>query len=308
MLAAPLWSQEIKLPGAKKEINVDPVDMEAPQTASFDKPAIQFLENRRVLMIHPVTKLEWPLEETIRAVDLNYGFDPVAYHKGKTNGADLILEITGKGPTREVFRRRINPMGSPADRGVLQSVVILPPFETGARLILRTTGGEFDDTAWDWLFLSKLRFRRDVGDAAAQFPNFSRVPKRARGDNTGIFKSTNVQPYLFAAAPSIFEFTLDPADHRLLWDYGFQPSAYTNGGHTNGAIFRVELKTKTGTVKKLFERYLRPYERPADRKIAQSAVTIPAHALGDELIVSVLPGDGGDASYDHTFIKKLVIE
>ena len=138
------------------------IDVVPPRVTSFKVAETRMVDNHRVLMIHPPCRVEWALAKTTRVVTLVYGFDPPAYERGKTNGAELILQLVDKSGTREIFHRLLRPIEVPSDRGAQHSEVTLPAFLPGARLVLQTTGGEYNDTAWDWVYLASLHFRTEA--------------------------------------------------------------------------------------------------------------------------------------------------
>ena len=138
------------------------IDVVPPRVTSFTKAETRMVDNHRVLMIHPPCRVEWTLPKTSRVVKLVYGFDPPAYERGKTNGAELILQLVDKSGTREIFHRLLRPIEVPSDRGAQHSEVALPAFLPGTRLVLQTTGGEYNDTAWDWVYLASLHFQSET--------------------------------------------------------------------------------------------------------------------------------------------------
>jgi len=115
---------------------------------------------REVLMLLPPTQVEWNLESDVRAVSLEFGFDPVAFEQGHSNGADLYLEVTDAAGIHQAFHTFLNPAGQVDDRAPHRRVVTLPSFSAPARLILRSAPGPYSDTAWDWVYVSNLKLIR----------------------------------------------------------------------------------------------------------------------------------------------------
>ena len=135
-----------------------------------------------------------------------------------------------------------------------------------------------------------------------------RVPAEVKGEHVALFEEEDGTPFLFVHAPSSLTFDLRDQDRRLQVDYGFLQSAYADGGHTNGAVIRIEIRSREGRVDKLFEYYARPVERAADRLLLHAVVAVPRHQPGARLLISFLPGDNNDISWDHTFISYLSLE
>jgi len=98
--------------------------------------------------------------DDVREVSLEFGFDPIAYERGASNGAELILELADGATTHSIYHRFLDPARVPADRGPQQARVTLPPYALGSHLILRTDPGQYGDTAWDWVYLASLKLHR----------------------------------------------------------------------------------------------------------------------------------------------------
>ena len=281
-----------------------PSGIATPQKSTLERESYKDFDNLHVLMVHPPTQLEWVLDGTQHAVVIGFGFDPAVYDKD-TNGADFVLELVGRKQKSVFFREHLDPVKQVKDRGERHRRVVLPPYEAGSRLIFRTEGGEFNNTAWDWVYLSQFQFARDDSDQVARYPGFNRFPIQISGENFAIFHDKSDRPFLYAGTPSVLEFKLNPSDTQMEFDYEFSPNSYSDGGHTNGAIFRVERKRADGKIEKLFENYPKPVEHNADRGLLKARVTLTKSRAGDRLILSILPGDNNDASWDHTFLRRV---
>ncbi len=94
----------------------------------------------------------------------SFGMEPRSYIAGTTNGAELRVELlVGAGPAVVLFSRSMDPKRNDSDRGLLQAHVPLPTLPAGAHLVIRALPGQFDDAAWDWVFLAEARFARRIG-------------------------------------------------------------------------------------------------------------------------------------------------
>ena len=120
----------------------------------------KIIAQREVVMLLPPTQVAWALPEDVRAVSFEFGFDPVAYEQGKSNGAALFLEVADDHGLHLVFQCVLDPARVVDDRAPHRVYVPLPPFSSGARLVLRSDPGQYGDTAWDWIYLANLQFRR----------------------------------------------------------------------------------------------------------------------------------------------------
>ncbi len=139
-----------------------------PETATLSLPGSslgphnqRLIDGRRVLMLLPPAQMEWELDAEVRAVSFEYGYDPVAYEHGHSNGTDILLEVVGPDSTVPIFQRFLNPARQPGDRGLQRARETLPPFVPGSRLVLQTDPGPSGDTAWDWVYLARLQLHRE---------------------------------------------------------------------------------------------------------------------------------------------------
>ncbi|MES1194295.1 MAG: hypothetical protein ABUL65_00285, partial [Opitutus sp.] len=262
---------------------------------------------RTVLFLAAPSRVEWPLTADVREVALEYGFDPQAYEQGDSNGAELILELANAQSTWTVFRCLLDPRRRPDDRGPQAALVTLPPFPAGTRLVVRTDPGEYGDNAWDWVYLGDLQLRRSGGFIAKQFPGFNRLPARTEAVNTVYVEEAGRQ-CLQLHAPSRVTYLLRGAERRLRFEYGFRSGAYSQGGRTDGAVFRVELKHAGQPDRLLFERWLQPLERGSDQGNQRIDLLLPALAHGDELTLEIDPGPAGNIAWDWTYITNLALE
>ena len=295
----------VKYEAALSRTTAEAMDIALPRATSFDRPDTRTLNNRKILMLLPPAQMEWTIDASVRAVSIRYGFEPTAYQRGDTDGGDIFLELVDPGLKRQVFHRHLDPIRNAEDQGTQYNLVILPPLSHPTTQILRTGAGPVGNASWDWIYLSHLQYRKSKVFARQQFPGFNRLPDETKVEHTGLFQGEDGTPFLFIATPGSLTFYLQGNDHQLEMDYGFMRSAYADGGHSNGAILRIELQAPQGNAVTLFEYYAKPVEHESDRNLLHASVALPAHHAGDRLIVSLLPGDNNDASWDHTFIREL---
>ena len=163
------------------------------------------------------------------------------------------------------------------------------------------------DNAWDWLYLADILFRRNPAFLPEQFPGFNRVPDSALADSAGMLPGEKA-PELHLHAPAAMTFLLKGDERRLRFDYGFRPGAYSEGGHTDGAGFRIELQNPAHPGRVLFERYLDPGKEEKDRGPQQLDLALPAVRQGDRLVVSIDTGPALNAAWDWTYIHHLRLQ
>ena len=275
-----------------------------PTITPLDKLSRKNIGPRSVMMLLPPTAVEWRLDDDVREITVDFGFDPEAYERGVSNGAEVILELVSIAQTRQVYRRLLDPSHQQNDRGLQTARITLPPFSTGTHLVLRTDPGRFGDNAWDWVYLAGMQFRRYPHFLPDQFPGFNRVPDSADAESSSLQEESD-GPGLQLHAPASLTYSLDGHERRLRLEYGFKSGAYTNGGHTDGAIFQVTLHRANRPGHELFERLLDPSRNNANRGPQRLDLPLPRIQNGDRLVISIDPGPAGSAAWDWTYIKRL---
>jgi hypothetical protein len=140
-------------PGGPVRFNRVPVSLEgsAPQLATA--------ESRPVTLLHVPGAMIFPLEQSDRAVTLDFGFISGAYENGgTTQGADFLVEVVRENqPPLEILRRSLHPLTNPADRGLQSARVILPTdFSEGDRLRLATRPTRGGNENWGWTYFARV--------------------------------------------------------------------------------------------------------------------------------------------------------
>jgi len=122
-------------------------------------PTPLIVDQREVLLANPDSVMEFPVHAADRTVSGSFGLPDSARLNGNTtDGAEFIVTYhpAGGNPV-ELFRRFLDPMNEPADRGFHSFRVTLPAPVAG-RVILRTTNPPDHHKAFDWTFWTDLRF------------------------------------------------------------------------------------------------------------------------------------------------------
>jgi hypothetical protein len=260
-----------------------------------------------VQVVHAPGRLVFPLQGNEREVDFEYGLDPETYERGQTDGVEFRVEVQQPGQAPQLmFRRLLRPLTAPADRGNQTQRVVLVPFVPGSTLTLSTGTGPDNNSAWDWSYLTKIRFKRGAF-IAEQFPGFSTLPSRVDATFAGALGQES-GPIFMLPPPAALEFTLAGPEKILRLEGGLLPGAYTGEGHSDGAEFIVEFKQPDGSTAPVFRRLLNPRDEPADRGTKQFVVPLPAHASGTVLLVRTGVGPAGSAAWDWTYLSRLDIE
>ncbi len=121
--------------------------------AALETVQRKFIGPHKVALLPPATRVEWPLDRGMTAVDLEFGCDPAA-RPDRGSDAAFTLEVVDPAGTRLVLQRVLNPAHQAGDRGLQRTQVALPSFLPGSALVLRT------DPARNGLYLAGLRLQR----------------------------------------------------------------------------------------------------------------------------------------------------
>ncbi|GAB1487930.1 hypothetical protein MASR2M8_03720 [Opitutaceae bacterium] len=108
-------------------------------------------------------------------------------------------------------------------------------------------------------------------------------------------------------APGEIVWELDGTEQELVFDYGFMPEAYQRGA-SNGAVFRVELRTPGVPPQELFRTLVDPANRPADRGNLTARIAMPAIPPGSRLALLTDPGEHGDNAWDWCYVTRVQIK
>ncbi len=129
----------------------------APVALSGNAPVATAIGDRPVTLLHVPAGITFARATGDRRVQLEFGFMPGAYTgDGRTPGADFVVELVGAGGTaREIFRRTLDPVAQPADRGPQSAVVELPAGEAGDLIRLRTEPVRGAGNSWGWTYFSR---------------------------------------------------------------------------------------------------------------------------------------------------------
>lgn len=259
-----------------------------------------------VQMMHPPAEVAWSLDGTTREILVEYGIAPEAYRHARSDGVELIFELhSPDAPVRHLFHRFLDPVKQPSDRGAQSLHLTLPPYRSGDRLIARTTRGPSGDGAWDWIYLARIAPIRSPGFTPAQFPHFNRVPDAADAELSYLIQEA-ADTSLVLHAPAALVYQLHGDERRVSFEYGFRSGAYSDGGQTDGAIFRVELHPSDTSVQILFEQKLDPVANDGDRGTHSVALPLSPKGPGAKLVVKIDPGKGN--AWDWTYLTQFVLE
>lgn len=129
-----------------------------PDFAEGEHVGVVGLNGAEVVMLHVPAQVRFNLTGREQRLSLNFGFLEGAYSAGgNTGGADFVVELQIAGqPPREIFRRTLKPLTTPADRGAQFLTLALPATVPGEVLTVRTLPAAGADNNWGWTYVSQL--------------------------------------------------------------------------------------------------------------------------------------------------------
>lgn len=264
------------------------------------------VEGRFVMMMRPPARVGWTLSGTERELRLLYGYIPEAALHAEGNGTELIVSLVSPdGSMRQLTRFLFDPAHERGRGAGPRSLrVLLPPGEVrGSTLQLETTPGPGNEEAWDWLYVTRVGLLHYGGFLPRQFPAFNRPPDAIEAP-LGLVSGSARDPELLLHAPATLRFRLAGHERTLDFTFGFRRGAFTNGGLTNGAIFRVRVKRPgVAPAEVLYERLLDPVRQTADRSTQHATLDLPTLPADTELELVIDPN--GSNAWDWTFVDSL---
>ncbi len=123
-----------------------------------------------------------------------------------------------------------------------------------------------------------------------RFARFSHLPADFAAKTAISNQEIEGREVVIMHAPSHMTFRLDTPVHRIRGAHGYPHNAYTEGGETDGATFRIEW-TDGVTRRELYHRVLDPLNQPGDRGLIDFELTDLALPTGGELRFTVSMND-----------------
>lgn len=123
--------------------------------------AFHDLEGRLALDAHVPADIDLDVPPGSRSLELEFGILDGAWRTSHpTDGVEFVVEFrrTRERPPTVLFRRRLDPVNSAADRGAQQATVRLPADATG-EIRLRTLPGPAASIASDWAYWRRAELR-----------------------------------------------------------------------------------------------------------------------------------------------------
>jgi len=173
--------------------------------------------------------------------------------------------------------------------------------------VIRTEAGEFNDAAWDWVYLGQLLYVRSPTFTAEQFPRFNRPPDDAVIPRSYL-QAENGEPALVIKAPGELTYILEANESRMHFTYGSEPASASaaSGENQRRTTIRVELRRANNAPVKLFERTLNPAIVPADRARTSVNLAIPG-AQPDDIVVLRIESSGTDSARPLVYVTDVLL-
>ncbi|MBI2513727.1 MAG: hypothetical protein HYV96_17305 [Opitutae bacterium] len=255
------------------------------------------------LLLLPPREVIWKLHGDEREIYFDCGYYPTALQQAEGDGTEFVIELAAADGSRRTLRSFvIDPAHRPADRAPRTIHVPLPPYGPESRFIIRTTPGHDNYDAWDWAYISNVKFVRSPEFTFRQFPGFNRMPSFAVAPLAGILTEPK-DPTLLLHAPSEFEYCLRGGERRLEMTFGFLDRTVNIPEGTDGATFSVQLINPAGSAATLATRNLQPTRSAADRGPQIWRIELPPVVSGTKLKVLIDPN--GSNAYDWTYVSEL---
>lgn len=128
----------------------------------LEKPLSTTVNNIRRFNAHAPSELVFALSVGPHVLTAEYGLSEESYTQTDGTGTDgvefsVLMRVPSRAD-RAVARYMLNPRELPADRG-MRKMTLNFQAPSGAQLILRTTPGPRNDTAFDWAYWGRVQLR-----------------------------------------------------------------------------------------------------------------------------------------------------
>ncbi|MCF7687558.1 MAG: hypothetical protein K9M98_03810 [Cephaloticoccus sp.] len=271
------------------------------QHGQFDR-----INGRDVLMLLPPGRAEWTLQGNERELLLETGYVPRAINQTDGDGTGFVVEVSAPDGTRRIIQSfLVNPRDHADDRIPQSRRIPLPPYATGSKLTVTTNPGPGQNNAWDWAYITHVRFLRSPNYTWRQFPGFNRPPNAAFSPLSTLIEESGVN-LLMLHAPSSISFRLTGSEKQLSFAFGFIAGAYRGEQGTNGATFRVSAQLPDGTISPLASRQLQPLTAVADQGRQLLKLNLPVLPPNSLLKIEIDP-DGSNA-FDWTYLTDVWLD
>lgn len=122
-----------------------PVSYNVPVFASPEQ-----IDHHDVMIMHAPSEMVFDVPRGALLVKGQHGFIASAYaNNNHTNGAEFVIVWSDGKDSAELYRKYLNPLSVPEDRGLISFELDLKN-RPGGRLYFKILPGLYNDTGWDW--------------------------------------------------------------------------------------------------------------------------------------------------------------
>lgn len=278
---------------------IQPIEAE---TLSGDS-SFAYKNGRRRWQAHAPSRFVYECPPSLKRLTFTYGLNEDSYQQPNDQGTDGVDAVVSferpDGGTLQLFWRRLNPRDVGRDRGP-QAGQIDVPSHTGGRLIFQFLPGPMNDPAFDWAYWSDLG-GQGVGPDLRY--GGKRIAALVGEMMDGRPMNPDDQDRWSAHSPARLIYPYLPGMSSLIFTYGLDERSYdpARPKGTDGVSVEVEFEHPDQRLEALFNRYLDPRNREADRGPQTSRVKLPRET-GGRIIVRVGPGPHNDPSFDWAYL------
>ncbi len=269
---------------------------------------IKELNKEPVTLVHAPGSITWSLQPGDQQVIFSYGLMPQAYlNGGSTDGVEFHVEVLWPpNDGRVLYSHTLRPVGVPEHRGMHRTRVMLPPYEAGAQLRIRTHPGQDNDGAYDQSYITRLQIKQGPV-IAEQFNGLGVVPANERLPHTSV-AGIESRPVYLIHAPDEVALNIPASARTFHAEIGLLPGAYTNGGNSDGVEFTVLVEEPGSPARPIWSRLLNPRQQSEDRGSIPVSVPLPVTAPGARLVLKTGVGPNGDRGWDQSYVEKARFE
>lgn len=286
-----------------------PLHNRTPLDLATEPTGIRELNKEPITLVHAPGRISWPLLPGDQQVIFSYGLMPQTYlDGGTTDGVEFIIEaLPAGGDALPVFRRFLQPVTRPEDRGMQRARVYLPPnLPAGSVLRLRTEPGPAGNGAWDQSYVTRLQIKQGLPDPRQYF-GFNATPLPP-GFAAGSEFELDGRPVRGVHPPFELAFALPAGARRVVAGIGLMPGAYQGENKTDGVEFTFAIRHADGRTETLGRRRLDPLHQPGDRGIQALEFSLPLLPEGSVLLLRTGPGPRDNFAWDWAVLQTLIIE
>ncbi|GAB5561171.1 MAG: hypothetical protein SynsKO_28180 [Synoicihabitans sp.] len=236
----------------------------------------------------PGRELSWDRPALFSKMTFEFGVDDAirasAIQNSQPTFAFVVEMEDERGDRSSLFRRVLDPVQNPEDRGPQRASIHLPQ-SSGNRIHMRITENAESSSLGDFTWIGNLR-GFSVGPAFELEPGYFINSTHVEGHPS--VWGAQPHPTRWNAHPPLKLVYPKPKELRKLTvRYGmFDDAIRSQGGHhaTDGVEFIVAFNPTNGSPQELFRREINPFEKPDDKGEQISEISLPVGREGEVIL------------------------